>query len=157
MPHKDRASALEYERDWKIRRREADPDYFKRKKARQRKHETTCQACGKVFLGMKTARYCSRECSGRGMWRQGIANRFEPTEAKRVRYVTVRRPGHPMADKQGRVYEHRLVMADRLGRALLPSECVHHKNGNPRDNRVENLEIVTTGEHSRRHVSRPRR
>jgi hypothetical protein len=56
-------------------------------------------------------------------------------------YRMVYQHGHPNAGVTGRIPEHRLIMCTLLGRALLPGEEVHHKNGLRTDNRLENLEL----------------
>lgn len=45
-------------------------------------------------------------------------------------------------------YRHRQVMENWLGRPLQTSEQVHHRNENKRDNRIENLQLLTIFEHS---------
>jgi hypothetical protein len=68
-------------------------------------------------------------------------------------YVKVRVGNtHPLADDNGYAYEHQLVAIAAIGRALAPGEVVHHRNENKTDNRWENLEVLTSSEHTRRHA-----
>lgn len=48
-------------------------------------------------------------------------------------------------------FEHRLVMEKHLGRPLNDNEVVHHINRDPKDNRVDNLQVHEKEEHCKLH------
>jgi hypothetical protein len=57
-----------------------------------------------------------------------------------------------MTDKTGkRQPEHRAIMEKHLKRKLSIHEIVHHKDGNKKNNRLSNLEIMTAEEHTSLH------
>jgi hypothetical protein len=66
-------------------------------------------------------------------------------------YAVVR--NHPKATTLGYVFEHRIVVENSLGRILANTEVVHHKNGNKKDNRLDNLEVLDYKEHARLHAT----
>ena len=90
--------------------------------------------------------FCSRKCAATA---NGLARRKEYTTNGHG-YRLLYRPGHPMATKNGYIMEHRLVMAEHLGRNLLETEVVHHINGEKADNRVENLLVMQASEHNQK-------
>lgn len=55
------------------------------------------------------------------------------------------------------VREHRHIIERHLGRKLLPTEIVHHRNGDTADNRLDNLEVMNGGDHMRHHHKGERR
>jgi transposase len=59
-------------------------------------------------------------------------------------YILLKSPNHPHATASGYVREHRLVMEKVVGRYLRPSEVVHHRDGNPRNNAPDNLELFSS-------------
>lgn len=67
-------------------------------------------------------------------------------------YVFVHRPEHPNSGPNGYVSEHRLVVAETIGRPLNPREQVHHIDGNKANNHISNLVVVQRGKHQSLHA-----
>lgn len=88
---------------------------------------------------------CERVAKGRGLCRPHYARLREGIPLDRpIKGSLPPRPfvnsygyvGVPCADGKNRM-QHRLIMAELLGRELLKSETVHHKNGMRADNRLK--------------------
>lgn len=83
-----------------------------------------------------------------------------PRKRREVReikgYRLVYRPEHPAAFKsktnRGWVFEHVLVAEEMLGRHLTKQEVVHHLDGNPANNRTENILVMLRSQHSKLHA-----
>ncbi len=94
-----------------------------------------------VFTGM--CRSCLHTGPDSTTWRGG--------RTMKQGYIQVKvYPDHPfyqeMASTTGYIAEHRLVMAEHIGRPLKRTEVVHHKNSDKTDNRIENLELYISFE-----------
>jgi len=74
-----------------------------------------------------------------------IAKRSGDKTRKTSHIVLLKKPGHPNANPRGYILEHRFVMAEKLGRPLRTEEIVHHKDGNPMNNALDNLEVRLRG------------
>jgi hypothetical protein len=57
------------------------------------------------------------------------------------RLVYIDNPYFSMANSDGYLLEHRLVMAEHLGRVLKSHETVHHIDGDIQNNNLENLQL----------------
>lgn len=103
-----------------------------------------CRWCGTIFVpSRERVQCCSRTCSG---------------------HLHAEIQGMPTNLGQGKSYrqvdgdrEHRFIAQRMIGRSLGPDEVVHHINGDFRDNRPENLQVMTRAEHTRLHHKGRRR
>lgn len=125
---------------------------------------THCDLCERRIyrrpstLALNAGKFCSRSCrnknhrpfglrgpnpklSGRNnpAWSGGVTLKRAKGNYRGVRYVHCPPEWLPMARKDGYIAEHRLVMAQSLGRCLTRTEVVHHIDHNPSNNLPTNL------------------
>lgn len=107
------------------------------KKCRYCKH-LFGQKIGQRLYDFKVKIFCSSGCyhkfnSGKNhwYWKGGVKTR----------------PDGYIRDSKSDRYIHRIVIEKYLGRKLKSSEHVHHIDGNPKNNKITNLQIMTNSEH----------
>ncbi len=111
-----------------------------------------CEGCGRArwvqrYGGIPNKLRC-QSCVAMGkLNHQWIGGRRQDAEG----YIHIKlSPKHKLVAMTGGhryIREHRLVMAEHLGRLLKKEEKVHHLNGNKSDNRLENLRLVYAEKH----------
>ncbi len=125
-----------------------------------------CEKCCKSFYvypyEMKRRRFCSTNCANLS---NALSNSKSKTgnknpmfgkvpvnfKGKKINYhgyVEIFAPKHPRARCKF-VLEHRLVMEKDVGRFLRAEEVVHHKDGNKKNNKINNL-ILCKNEYEHR-------
>lgn len=129
------------------------------KTSRKKGEYISCAMCGKIKyftrsyikkaynkLGM---RFCGKSCSDKakstGLMPVGFKKKNNKKENHPYKVIMIN-------GKRKRL--HRWIMENKLGRKLERWEHVHHINGNKKDNRIENLEILTAKEHNKIHYLR---
>lgn len=117
------------------------------------KWQVNCVQCGKPMPIQrrpggtinKQKKLCSTAC--RSQFRHeraptGAAQSGEFCRREKKGYVWITIPAFlHRSGKRAEMLEHRFIMEKKLGRPLLPTETIHHKNGQRSDNSDENLEL----------------
>ena len=100
-----------------------------------------CKQCGKerkIHNGDKTSKFCSLQCYWKfmkGLYDGNLGNKYRMTTSF-----------------GRRTYVHRAIIEKKLGRKLLKTEIVHHKNFNREDNRINNLIVISQSRHIKLHM-----
>ena len=109
-------------------------------KLKQANRACKCEFCGTEFIRPhgKFQTYCSRRCSMLARGGNKASGPYRHPEGHELRHSS----GYVQVKVDGKwVMQHRLVMAQILGKPLQQTDRVHHKNGDRQDNRPENLEL----------------
>ena len=108
-------------------------------------HVFCCRACSRAYLSRRMTQM-NKELNPTRM------NDFKMREAVREGRLRNNTGNEHCYKKLYGVHEHRILAELKLGRDLLPGEVVHHIDGNPRNNDLSNIEVLSSqAEHARFH------
>lgn len=105
-------------------------------------HGASCEQIGKRISAYP--RIISRELrkAGLSLRGRGVPRKERATLGYYYTvYVASDHPYAEMANGDGRVLEHRLRMAEKLGRPLTQEETVHHIDNDKKNNDIKNLQL----------------
>ena len=98
-------------------------------------YECVCIICGKKFRGKeKHSILCSKECFN-------AYQRIDSTNAT----------DNYLFKKKTSINEHRAIVEELLQRKLDYNEIIHHIDGNPKNNSLDNLIILSRSNHGKLH------
>lgn len=119
-----------------------------------------CEKHYKILLNSKKLKDCACGCGQQTIYtyKHGHHTKFFTSEEQSRRGRM--NDGSALRDRgEGKSYrkinqkhEHRIVAENKIGRPLVKGEIVHHLNHNKRDNRPENLIVMTQSEHFKLHL-----
>lgn len=117
------------------------------------KIEAICPVCNRVYK--RRPHDIKRTNEKYGEWKCWICSRKERAKKQKNELGKITfhksRNRYLISTEDGRIDEHRYVMEQYLGRELERGEVVHHMDGNPLNNNIENLELMSNGSHSKLH------
>lgn len=126
------------------------------KTARKKGKYISCAYCSKIkyfpksyietALNKHGMRFCGKKCCDKakqsGLLPVGFKFKNQKKENHPYKLIMVK----------GKRYRlHRWIMQEHIGRKLERWEHVHHINGDKKDNRIENLEIISASNHNKLH------
>lgn len=113
---------------------------------------------GRAAWGKEAEQSFSEKMSGENnpAWKGGVTYFHKKGNYGKYKIKYVRCPDEysEMARKDGYVMEHRLIVAQHLGRPLKRSEVVHHKDHDPENNDPHNLILFASNSQHKKYEAR---